>query len=302
MKIGFATFFCLLSLAASNLAMAQAGDRWLAEEDTASAALPAPRGADRITAATLSCEAQRWTLQLALVEGTEVAAGAAVLNVDGRAFDLEMVADGANLATVLPREALEPLRVGVRMTLDFTGALERALGDPVFALRGSRVAIDAVAARCTLRDMGDYTPVTFTPYSSYMNVAIELRKADFDAFAIATASQPRLDVAMAEFGGDRRVLFTRLCGSSWYFGSSGCNITGFAPKEGEPGWRAVYDTENVHLYTDPRSKVDGWPDIATLPVGSEGFPRLWRWNGSGYDFAGELPEASEPLALRPSAD
>lgn len=302
MKTRSATFLCLLLAAGPDMAMAQAGDRWLAIDDAASAALPAPRGSDRIASATLSCAAQHWTLRLDLVPGTDVVDGIAALDVDGRRFDIDLAVDGSSLDAGIPREALEPLRVGVRMTLDLDGALEQALGDPVFALRGSRVAIDAVAGRCTLRDMDDYTPVTFTPYSSYLNLAKELRKPDFDAFAAATASQPALDAAMAEFGGDRRILFTRICGSSWYFGSSGCNITGYAPAEGEPGWRAVYDTENVHLYTDPRSKTDGWPDIATLPVGSEGFPRLWRWNGADYDFAGELPEASEPLALRPSAD
>lgn len=284
------------------MAIAQTSDRWLAAEDTASATLPTPRGSEKITAATLSCAAQLWTLRLDLATGIDEENAAAVLDVDGKRFGIEFDAGSGGLDAAIPREALEPLRAGVRMTLDLGGTLELALGDPVFPLRGSRVAIDSVAGRCTLRDMDDYTPVTFTPYSSYLNLAKELRKPDFDAFAAATASQPTIDAAMTEFGGDRRVLFTRICGSSWYFGSSGCNITGYAPAQGEPSWREVYDTENVHLYTDPRSNTDGWPDIATLPAGSEGFPRLWRWNGTDYDFAGELPEASEPLALRPSTD
>lgn len=283
-------------------ALAQAGDRWLAAEGEASATLPVPRDNEAIAGATLSCKAQRWTLRLTLAAGIEAAGGAGVLDVDGKAFDIGLTAGDGEIGARLPLEALDPLRAGIRMTLDLPPPLETALGDPVFTLRGSRVAIDAVAGRCSLRDMDGYTPVTFTPYSSYIRVAQELRKADIDAFAVSTASQPKFDAAMAEFGGDRRVLFTRLCGSSWYFGSSGCNITGFAPDAGAEGWRAVYDSENVHLFTDPRSASDGWPDIATLPPGARGIARLWRWTGEGYRFAGELPDDDEPLALRPSVD
>jgi hypothetical protein len=302
MKSRISIYLGLVLGVAPGMASAQSSDRWLANEDTAQATLPAPRDAGNITSTTLSCAAQRWTLRLDLAPATDVVDGVGALDVDGRRFDIALAVDGSALDARVPREALDPLRTGIAMTIDLAGALELALGDPAFSLRGSRVAIDTIAGRCTLRDMSDYTPVTFTPYSSYMSLARELRQADIDAFAVSTASQPTLDAAMAEFGGDRRILFTRICGSSWYFGSSGCNIIGYAPDAAEPGWRPVYDTENVHLHTDPRSMTDGWPDIATLPVGAEGLARLWRWNGSGYDFAGELPEESDPLALRPSVD
>lgn len=301
MKGKAAMCVCLVLGAGLQGAFAQASDRWLAAENEASATLPAPRDSEAIAGASLSCKAQRWTLRIVPAAGIDVAAGAAVLDVDGKAFDIAFAADGDGIDARLPAEALEPLRADIRMTIDLSPPLETALGDPVFALRGSRVAIDAVASRCSLRDMDGYTPVTFTPYSSYMTIAQDLRKADIEAFAVSTASQPKVDAAMAEFGGDRRVLFTRLCGSSWYFGASGCNITGFAPDGGD-GWRAVYESENVHLFTDPRSASDGWPDIATLPAGLKGIARLWRWTDKGYEFAGELPDEQEPLALRPTVD
>jgi hypothetical protein len=95
---------------------------------------------------------------------------------------------------------------------------------------------------------------------------------------------------MAEFDDGRRVLFTRLCGSSWYYGASGCNITGFAPDAKGDGWRVVYDSENVHLHTDPRAVTDGWPDIVTLPVRTGGAGLVWRWDGKAYALKGELPE------------
>jgi len=145
--------------------------------------------------------------------------------------------------------------------------------------------------------MSAYTPVTFTPYSSYTKLGRELREEDIKGFRVSTASEPELTVAMAEFDGGRRVLFTRLCGSSWYYGASGCNITGFAPAGEGDGWRAVYDTENVHLYTDSRAVTDGWPDIVTLPARNQGVGLIWRWDGKAYALKGELPEDGDGKAV-----
>lgn len=266
--------------------MAQENDRWTADEAQARAVLPPPRGEMQVTGAALSCAAQRWRLDVEMTG--EKPAGDATLTVDGRAFPLVRMADG--LAFAVPRKAIEPLKAGLR--------LELALGDETisFSLRGSKLAIAAVQERCTPRDMSAYTPVTFTPYSSYMNLGRELRQDDIAAFRQSTASEPKLDVAMAEFDEGRRVLFTRLCGSSWYYGASGCNITGFA-STGE-GWDEVYDTENVILHSDPNMVVDGWPDLVTLPANQKGNmvagPGLiWRWDGKAYALKGELPEDAD---------
>lgn len=266
--------------------MAQANDRWAADEAQARAVLPPPRGETQVTGAVLSCAAQRWRLDVEM--SGEKPASDATLTVDGRAFPLGRMADGFSFA--VPRSAIEPLKTGLR--------LELALADEVasFSLRGSKLAIAAAQERCTPRDMSAYAPLTFTPYSSYMNLGRELRQDDIAAFRQSTASEPKLDVAMAEFGDGRRALFTRLCGSSWYYGASGCNITGFAP-QGE-GWNEVYDTENVILHTDPKTVIDGWPDLVTLPAGRNGSmiagPGLiWRWDGKAYALKGELPEEAE---------
>ncbi|MCO5145748.1 MAG: hypothetical protein M9895_06155 [Aquamicrobium sp.] len=287
---------------ATPQAAAQGADRWAAHETEARASLPAAQGETKVTGATLSCEAQRWRLDLALSEGTRPAAGGAVIEVDRRAFEVEVAAaaDGG-LTLALPRAAIEPLKDGIRMRLDFAGALDEAVGDAAFALRGSRIAITAAQERCSLRDMSAYTPVTFTPFTSYMKLARELRKDDIAGFRLSTASEPTLVAAMAEFDGGRRVLFTRLCGSSWYYGASGCNITGFAPEADGPdadgkGWRAVYDTENVNLHTDPKAVTDGWPDIVTLPARAQGPGLVWRWDGNAYALKGELPEEPEAEA------
>lgn len=276
-------------LFSAGAALAQAGDRWAAHEFEARALLPAAQGATKVAGAALACDAQRWRLELTLADGAPAADGEAVLEVDRRTFELKAVA-GGGLALALPRAAIEPLKEGTRMALDFAGALDEAVGDAAFALRGSRLAITSAQDRCSLRDMSAYTPVTFTPFSSYLELARELRKDDIAGFRLSTASEPELAAAMAEFDGAKRVLFTRLCGSSWYYGASGCNVTGFAPDAAGEGWRTVYDSENVHLYTDPRAVTDGWPDIVTLPARTGRPGLVWRWDGKAYALKGELPE------------
>ncbi len=135
---------------------------------------------------------------------------------------------------------------------------------------------------CTPPDMSAYRALTFSPFSSYMAVARGLREDDIAQFRLATSSEPELTVAMAEFGNGRRALFTRLCGSSWYFGRTGCNVTGFGPAEEEDEWRVVYDSEGAALYIDHASDEYGWPDLVTLPLRGQGKASTWRWRGSQY--------------------
>jgi len=315
-RVAIAAGVMVSPLLAVGAAVAQGADRWLVDGAGAFASLPAPGAEAGVEAATFACAAQRWSLSLSLAGlGGGRSDTTAILRVDGRTFDTRAVLDGRTMTIATPRDAIAPLKAGLRMSLTVDGVVGEMLGELTFPLRGSRVAIEAVEERCTLRDMSGYTPLTFTPYSSYMNLVRELRQKDIDAFALATASQPRLDAAMAEFGEGRRVLFTRICGSSWYFGASGCNVTGFAPEPVEPGgegdddaarpaWSVVYDTENVVLHIDPKSASEGWPDLVTLPVRSAGPGRVWRWTDGAYLFDRDLPDAAgdEPLPLRSGHD
>lgn len=305
----------LLAFAALIVVTAQVGaqplDRWTADEREARASLPAPRGGGGISGA-LSCAAQRWTLTLETAQEALRAAygAAATLMIDSRGFDVAFSADGNLLTARIPSEAIEPLKSGLRLEIRPGDAADPA----VFSLRGSNVAITTAQERCSPRDMSAYQAVTFTPYSSHINLARQLRADDIEAFAASTASQPQVSAAMVELGEGRRLLFTRLCGSSWYYGLSGCNITGFAPEAGgdadgeqdETGqWQAVYDTENVLLHLERRSLSLGWPDLVTLPVRGAGTGLVWRWDGRAYALKGELPdevEQAEPLPLRPTKD
>lgn len=307
-----AGYAALLMAAAGLAAMplpaaAQAGDRWAADETEARASLPPPAGNAGVTGAELTCAAQRWRLEIALAGAVAAGEGEAVLRVDANAFPARAAAADGVLTVAVPRAAIEPLKRGLRLTVELPEALAGPVGDLAFGLRGSNVAITAVESRCTLRDMSAYRLVEFASPSAYDTMVRELRADDIKAFSDATASQPEMAAAMAVFEEGGRVLFTRLCGSSWYFGLSGCNITGFVRgDDSEAGWRAVYDTENVVIHTDPRSANEGWPDLATLPVRAGGVALRWRWDGSAYALAGELPEEEEgdelAMPLRPGHD
>lgn len=298
----------LAALLAVPPAMAGGSDRWAADEAEARASLPLPAGNAGVAGAALSCAAQRWRLEIALAAPVAAGGGEAELRVDGNGFAGRADAADTVLAVVVPRAAIGPLKRGLRLEISLPEALAEAVGELAFGLRGSNIALTAVEDRCTLRDMSAYRLVEFITPSVYDGLVRRLRAHDIEAFSDATASQPQVSAAMARFGEGRRVLFARLCGSSWYFGLSGCNITGFVRDEdSETGWRAVYDTENVVIHTDPRSADDGWHDLATLPVRAGGVALLWRWNGEAYELAGELPEEEdddelEPIALRPGHD
>lgn len=300
---------CAVALLAALLAAApstaSSSERWTVDEAEARASLPLPAGNANVAAATLSCAAQRWKLEITLSSPVETGKGEAELRVDGNGFAATVVAAGTMLAINTPRTTIAPLKRGLRLEIALPEAFADVAGAPVFSLRGSSVALAAVEERCTLRDMTAYHPVEFATPSIYDAIVRTLRAGDIRAFTVATASQPQVSAALALFHEGRRVLFTRLCGSSWYFGQSGCNITGYVRDDGsETGWREVYDTENVAIHIDPRAQNDGWPDLATLPMRAGGTALLWRWDGEAYRLAGELPEEdeAEPIGLRPGHD
>ncbi len=267
-----------LWLATGGAATAQ--DRWAADDVTARAVLPAPSGNGTVTGATMLCSEQRFSLLLAL-DGATAAEEAATLSVDRRDFATMAAPDEQGLNVAVPAEAIEPLKLGRLMRLAVAGELGERLGAQEFSLAGSRVALTAMEEICSRPDMSAYQAVTFTPYSSYGGLARELRDADIVAFRRSTASEPVLTVAMVEMGERRRVLFTRLCGSSWYYGVSGCNVTGFSTDQfGD--WRAVYDSEGVQLHLDWSHLSEGRPNLVTLPLRGRGDPIHWRWDGRRY--------------------
>lgn len=266
----------------SGVAGAQDAPRWLAQEGRAEAQIPVPAQAQALSGAMLSCAGQEWMLTLASDVVTLRFSDRAQMSVDGKTFFADASASPGLVRIGVPREMLDPMRKGLQLGVDFEGVLAAPLGKAGFTLIGSRVAIEAVQDICSLPDMSAYRSVTFSPYSSHLNLGRELRGADIEAFAFSTASQPQLSVAMVKLDGDRRLLFTRLCGSSWYFGLTGCNVTGFAP-EGSDGWRPVYESEGAHLYLDAAASSGELPDILALPLRGPADQRRWTWAGeAGY--------------------
>lgn len=287
----------LLGLALAGPAGAQEKPRWQADETEAMATLPVAEGAG-LADARLSCAGHLWTLALVTEAPVAETRSDATLTVDGKSFASEAAAAGTLISVAVPHEAIEPIALGLRMAVSLAQPPAGSPGEAVFPLRGSQVAIRAIEERCTPPDMSDYDEVTFTPYSSYLNLVRELRSGDIESFRIATQAEPEIAAAMIELDGGRRLLFTRMCGSSWYYGISGCNITGFAStgpaasaegsagggEEGAAGeeWHAVYDSEGVRLHHDPAAQADGWPDLVTLPLRGRGEARRWRWDDGFY--------------------
>ncbi|SFI51618.1 hypothetical protein [Aerobium aerolatum] len=307
-------FLAATAAAVATPVFAQSGERWQPHQTEAQATVPTPRASGPVTGLTLSCAAQRWVLMFEM-EGDTVLKEA-TLTVDRKPYRLAPFEGMDRNALRLPRLALDPLKTAVRAELALDGEGETASTRFALSLRGSHRAITTLEERCTPRDMSAYDTVTLTPYSSYLELARSLREGDIAAFELATASKPQLTAAMAEFGAGRRVLFTRLCGSSWYFGRSGCNLTGFAfdasadrkPDDTyETQWRVVYDTENARIHTDPKAGQDGWHDLVTLPVAGGGEGSVWRWNGKRYVRHATLADEDETLSgssleLRPTRD
>ena len=78
------------------------------------------------------------------------------------------------------------------------------------------------------------------------------------------------------------MLFATVCGSSWYYGRTGCSLFGFLRSSATEEWKQVYNTEGLAIYVDPKASNGGWPNLVTLePSGGYG-PMHWKWNGAEY--------------------
>jgi hypothetical protein len=285
---------------------AAAQETWIASEREASITLPVPERGSPVTGATLSCAEQVWTLVLSLDADAVIgsADGTAILMLPRETFEAPSKALPAGIEITVPHDALEPIKAGTRLSIAFAGGS----GEIRFPLTGSRRAITTAEALCSPRAMPLANSIPLTPYSSYLLLARKLRQADIDDFVLSTTAEPRLRAGMVEIGDGRRLLFTELCGSTWYYGVSGCNLAGYAPVEGrdpaEPeGWRPVYESEGVFLYVDLNAANDGWPDLMAIPAKAGGEEIRWRWDGNRYvvtdaNMAGDAAAEGSSAAIK----
>ncbi|WP_127521817.1 hypothetical protein [Mesorhizobium sp. Z1-4] len=268
---------------------------WTAPEGQSYAMLPAPQQGTAVTGGVMLCDQQVWTLSLATEPGAEIADadGTATLIALGQRFTVQSSRGNSSIDLIVPYDALEPMKASSRLQIELGGDNE-----PIrFALTGSRRAITAVEQNCSARQLPTENLIELEAASVYLELGRRLRADDIRDFIISTNQLAELEVAMIEIEGNRRLFFVEICGSSWYYGVSGCNIAGFAhfsatgsnPSEIDlEGWEPVFESEGVHVYREPGQSSDGWPNLVTIPL-KPGFPdKLWTWTGQRYAVEGTI--------------
>lgn len=270
-----------LALAVGAPTRASAEPAWQAAAVGAVAILPAPDEKGALIGGALSCAQQRWEFRLRSEPDETRGHQEALLTIDDTPFKVAAVRTEAVVAFPVDTELLEPIKAGSRLTISLAGGRKTAAS---FPLAGSRAAIETAASRCSPVDMSAYHRVELTAKDPAASVAAGLLSDEARLFRAATGKEPEMAAARLDFDEGRVLLFASLCGSTSYYGVSGCTLAGFVP-DGDGNWRQVYDTEGVLLHTDPRTAHDGWPDLVTVPVSGDAEPSRWSWTGRHYSAA-----------------
>lgn len=272
--------FCTAAFLLAGVLSATAGDHWEEAGSGAVAILPVPLKATAITSGSLSCAEQRWSFRLRVETNSTTPRQETdgVIAVDGADFPAKANLDPGVVTIAIPFEMLELLKAGNRLSFAFGS--EPAT---VFSLRGSRTVLDAVAPRCSAVDMSAYQSVALSETDQSIATAAKLMAEEAALFSEATGKQPVLAAASVKVAPDAEMVFASLCGSSRYYGESGCTLSGFARQGGSGDWREVYNSEGMVLYLDPKTSADGWPDLVTLAQGGGAEPSHWMWNGTAYE-------------------
>ena len=281
---------------------ALAADRWEPVDGEATITLADPLQAKGIAGASLACAEQKWSLRLALAPDTSVPSGevAAKLAVGAQVFETRATVENATISVPVAGLAIAPMKTGTRAKITIEGAAP--VLEAIFPLRGSKVAIETAEPLCSKRDMSEYERIGLTPYSSYLLEAKELRKDEIQLFRQATTAEPVVSAAKSVLPDGRSLLFVELCGSSWYYGASSCNVAAYARLSDTAEWTQVYDAEGADLYLDNRTLVDGWPNLIALPKKGGGDEVLWAWDGEAFAVSDDAAVATGPGAPRSESE
>jgi hypothetical protein len=267
---------CLPSLAA---------DIWEEGGSGAVAILPEPRYPQGIIGGSFFCSEQKWSFLFRIETGRTLPANGTAGSMTVRSEPYPFVADmsSGSLQVRAPDSMLEGLKSGTSMGVT-VGEGAAKLG-AVFNLNASRRVIEAIAPRCSpakLPDMAGYERVTLSEMSLAVISAKPLLEDELKLFRQTTGKQPVLAAEFIDVGPGRQLMFASICGSTSYYGDSGCNLNGFAMMADDPEWRQVYNTEGMHLFLDRTASNGGWPSLVTLPVVGEAEPTYWVWGGHHY--------------------
>ena len=271
-----------IALAAASLP-ALSADRWQEAGSGAVAILPTPKPATAILGGSLYCSEQRWAFLFRLAPDTGLSPGsvekAKLTAADGALeFDAEISEQAAKV--IVPRSTLLSLKEGSALKVEIGAGKDAP--KTTFNLRGSKPVLEAIEPRCSQVDMSAYQGVSLSETDAAVGQATELLAGEIKLFRNFTSIKPVVATAVLELGAERRLMFASLCGSQRYFGSSGCSLTGYAADGAGGDWKKVYETEGVLLYRDPGQAVDGWPNLATLPVVGGTEATHWTWGGEAY--------------------
>jgi hypothetical protein len=277
---------------------ARADERWQEAGSGAVAILPVPAKANFITGGSLVCAEQRWTLRLRTEPRQPSSPVArARLAIDEKLYPV--LAEQARTVVTVPvsYEMIESLKAGAWLTVDL--GVDEALSAS-FPLNNSRKIIDATWPRCSPIDMSAYEKIAISESDPALDIAQSLLAKEVKLFRAATTGTPRLAAARLDRGEGREMLFATVCGSSWYYGRSGCTLLGYLRGAPAEEWREVYNSEGFNLYFDPNASNGGWPDLLTLEAIGGLEPMRWTWTGDRYELldprfaADEMPGQETP--------
>ncbi|MFU0506148.1 hypothetical protein [Pseudaminobacter sp. NGMCC 1.201702] len=273
----------LLSSGLSSLA----AERWEEAGSGAVAILPAPAKAEGVVGGSLVCAEQRWNLRLRREETGPAGflERQGKISVDGQTFAVGVKTEPSHMTASVTAEMLEALKRGGRLSVSVEGGGPSV--DAVFSLKGSRATIEAVAPKCSQIDMSAYRQIAFSDADPAVPQARAAITREIGLFRAATGKQPAITAAILDVAPQKRLLFASLCGSTSYYGKSGCNITVHA-KEDSGAWREVFNSEGMNLYLDPNTSHDGWPNLMALPLSGGTEATRWVWNGHAYEVRDEL--------------
>jgi hypothetical protein len=291
----------VLAAFAVTTAAADAADRWQEAGSGAVAILPAPTTTNGIESATLYCAEQKWAFYVRTTPGLLPAGQtlASKVTVNSQLFEGTARSDAGGANVPVPVEALAPLRTGSKLAVEI-GPVETGVA-AVYNLRGSRLVIDAIAPRCSPIDMSDYDAVVLSETDPAVDHVREVAADEIATFRRATGKEPTVSATILELAEQKRLMFGSICGSTNYYGASGCNLTGYAAIGALGEWRPVYNTEGLLLHTDRKASNGGWPNLVTLPVAGSFEPTHWAWAGSGYQLVEQIIAEDMPALAQGDA-